>query len=146
MSRADRFHARKIEAMFTPRQRYRDGGKLVDAKTGAPIMRDPWWPSRFVDLVERRSDGDTKRVHGRDVAVPSPRVKPEAKPAPKRCAIPDRTEILRRPPGMTRQTARRLYRKACKRAGVPFSITKAERLIANKWLEAELAALAKVKP
>lgn len=66
---------------------------------------DQRWKSRLADLVERRLPDGTY----------------EAKPKPVLATIPARSprpQMLPRPPGMSRQVQRRLYREACKSAGV----------------------------
>jgi hypothetical protein len=60
-------------------------------------MGDSWWWRRYADLIDRKNgDGTYKPFEGWT-------------PAP-----------VERPPGMTRQAQRRLYREACKVEGVSF--------------------------
>lgn len=93
-------------------------------------MGDSWWWRRYADLVDRRQEDGYKPFdkklageyttrwnrykygpHGRPPGLPGT-VKLGTVPGA------ERPPMTPRPPGMTRQQHRRLYREACKIAGV----------------------------
>jgi hypothetical protein len=68
--------------------------------------KQPWWPARFADLVDRRrSDGTYEPREKQMISIEPPRIAPQ---------------MLPRLGDMTRQTQRRLFREACKLAGVDY--------------------------
>jgi hypothetical protein len=74
-----------------------------------------WWRAQLADMVERRSTITKKYGHSEVTYKPRDRkVAPTIRP---RGVVPER---LPRPDGITRQMHRRVYRQACKAAGVPW--------------------------
>ena len=120
MSRVDRMIARRAEDKRRARVKYESAGpgrrrhvqlkdKLDSVKAATTSAQhrqgDGWWRMRFADLVERKRPDGTYVPRGKPVV---PAFMPQHSKAP----------MLPRPPGMTRQMHRRLYREACKLAGV----------------------------
>lgn len=103
--------ARKQEAAraTSDRQKLR---KVYNASTGKVeqthvphhVQGGQWWRAKFADLADRKNDDGTIAPRNR-----IPTGTPLATPEP---------EMLERPEGMTRQQHRRLFREACKLAGV----------------------------
>lgn len=96
-------------------------------------MGDSWWWRRYADLVDRRQgDGSFKSFdkktadHGYVSKRNRYKYGPMGKPPGVTGTIKfntvagERPPMTPRPPGMTRQMHRRLYREACKIAGVPY--------------------------
>lgn len=99
------YHSRYVLGAHDPRT-----GKREIERIPVPT----WWAMRYADLVERRIVTD--REHGHSDVTYTPAEKPTR--APSR-SYP-RPVMTERPAGMSRQVQRKLYRMACKIAGVPW--------------------------
>jgi hypothetical protein len=96
------------------RRQQRVRRKVVTINGDRYTMTGPtWWDSRYADLVERRVVTDREWGHSTITYTPrATRLKPD--PAPTGVAAP----MTERPVGMTRQVQRKLYRQACRIAGL----------------------------
>lgn len=117
MSRVDHIVARRQEASrpIRPSQKLREirdpeTGKTHHGRLPRHSQGSTWWRDRFANLVERR--------------LPDGTYKPRDVPPKAIAARRDTPEMLPRPKGMTRQTQRRLFREACKFAGVDWRAVK----------------------
>ncbi len=79
-------------------------GKVEQTHVPHHVQGSQWWRTRFADLADRKNNDGTVTPRKK-----APKTAALVRPAPK---------MLERPPGMTRQQQRRLFREACKIAGV----------------------------
>jgi hypothetical protein len=116
MSRVDRMIVRRQGASRPKRPIYRNKGpgrrevyKLsgeIQYTSGVHGTGDTWWGEKLADLVDRRKPDGT--------------YEPVKRAAPKLVRTPTKPPMAARPPGMTRQVQRSIYRRMCKDAGVPW--------------------------